>query len=144
MDCIIRLPLLVNMASGCHFLSLSISQLLHSPTVHPSGSFQPISPTISDKVMGKTAIWATSCFYPLPPLNNVEKQRAKLASSYVMGSQHCIGHGEIVTDCRVHPKGPQKLFKFSPFDGTIEISKSGFNTLVAKPTFTRRHQTAER
>ena len=25
------------------------------------------------------------------PLNNVEKQWAKLASSYVMGSQHCIG-----------------------------------------------------
>ena len=42
------------------------------------------------KIMGKTAIWAISCFYPLPPLNNVEKQRAKFASSYVMGSQHCI------------------------------------------------------
>ena len=41
--------------------------------------------------MGKTAIWAISCFYPLPPLNNVEKQRGKFASSYVMGSQHCIG-----------------------------------------------------
>ena len=41
--------------------------------------------------MGKTAIWAISCSYPLPPLNNVEKQRGKFASSYVMGSQHCIG-----------------------------------------------------
>ena len=41
--------------------------------------------------MGKTAIWAISSFYPLPPLNNVEKQGAKLASSYVMGLQHCIG-----------------------------------------------------
>ena len=41
--------------------------------------------------MGKTAIWAISCFYPLPPLNNVEKQRAKFALSYVMGSQHFIG-----------------------------------------------------
>ena len=28
------------------------------------------------------------------PLNNFEKQRAKLASSYVMGSQHCIGRRE--------------------------------------------------
>ena len=43
------------------------------------------------KIMGKTAIWAISCFFPLPPLNNVEKQTAKLAPSYVMGSQHCIG-----------------------------------------------------
>ena len=43
------------------------------------------------KIMGKTALWAISCFYPLPPLNNVEKERAKLASSYVMGLQHCIG-----------------------------------------------------
>ena len=43
------------------------------------------------KLMGKTAIWAISCFYPLPTLNNVEKQQAKLAPSHVMGSQHCIG-----------------------------------------------------
>ena len=43
------------------------------------------------KIMGKTAIWAISYFYPLLPLNNVEKQRAKLASSHVMGSEHCIG-----------------------------------------------------
>ena len=41
--------------------------------------------------MGKTAIRAISCFSPLPPLNNVEKQGAKLASSYVMGLQHCVG-----------------------------------------------------
>ena len=41
--------------------------------------------------MGKTAIWTISCFSTLPSLNNVEKQREKLASSYVMGSQHCIG-----------------------------------------------------
>ena len=41
--------------------------------------------------MEKTAIWAISCSYPLPALNNVEKQRARLASSYVMGSQHCVG-----------------------------------------------------
>ena len=47
------------------------------------------------KIMGKTAIWAISCFYPLPPLNNVEKQQAKFASSYVMVSQHCIeGKGD--------------------------------------------------
>ena len=43
------------------------------------------------KIMTKTAIWAISCFYPLSPFNNVEKQGAKVASSYVMGSQHCIG-----------------------------------------------------
>ena len=41
--------------------------------------------------MGKSGIWAISLFYVLPPLNNVEKQRAKLASGYVVGSQHCIG-----------------------------------------------------
>ena len=43
------------------------------------------------KIIRKIAILAISCFYPLPPLNNVEKQRAKLASTYVMGLQHCIG-----------------------------------------------------
>ena len=35
------------------------------------------------KIMGKTAIRAISCFSPLPPLNNVEKQSAKLASTWV-------------------------------------------------------------
>ena len=45
--------------------------------------------------MGKTAIWTILCFYLPPPLNNVEKQRAKLASSYVMGWKHCIvGEGD--------------------------------------------------
>ena len=43
--------------------------------------------------MRETAIWAVSNVYPLRPLNNVEKQRANLASSYVMGLQHCIGGG---------------------------------------------------
>ena len=49
------------------------------------------------KIMGKTAkkkLWEKSitfCFYPLSPLNNVEKQWAKVASSYVMGLQHCRG-----------------------------------------------------
>ena len=43
------------------------------------------------KIMGKTAIWTILCFSPLPPLNNVEEQWAKLASSNVIGSQHCIG-----------------------------------------------------
>ena len=42
------------------------------------------------KVMGKADIWVISCFYSLPPLNNVEKTRVKLASSYVVRSQHCI------------------------------------------------------
>ena len=37
--------------------------------------------------MGKTAIWAILCFYSLFPLNNVEKQRAKLASTHVIGKQ---------------------------------------------------------
>ena len=32
------------------------------------------------KIMRETAFWTTSCFYP--PLNNVEKQWAKLVSSY--------------------------------------------------------------
>ena len=41
--------------------------------------------------MAKTAIRAILCFYSLSPLNNVEEQWEKLASSYVMGSQHCIG-----------------------------------------------------
>ena len=30
-------------------------------------------------------------FHSLPPLNNVEKEQSKLASSYVMGWQHRIG-----------------------------------------------------
>ena len=44
--------------------------------------------------MGKTAIWTILCFSPLPPLNNVEEQKAKLASSNFVGSQHCIGGEE--------------------------------------------------
>ena len=45
--------------------------------------------------MGKTAIL---CFSPLPPLNNIEEQLAKLASSNIMGLQHCIGgEGEFET-----------------------------------------------
>ena len=43
------------------------------------------------KIMGKTAIWTIMCFSPLHPLNNVEEQWAKLASSNVIGSQHCRG-----------------------------------------------------
>ena len=43
------------------------------------------------KIMGKTAIWTIVCSSLLAPLNNVEEQRAKLASSNVIGSQHCIG-----------------------------------------------------
>ena len=26
------------------------------------------------KIIGKTTIWATSCFYPLSPLDNIKKQ----------------------------------------------------------------------
>ena len=43
------------------------------------------------KIMGKTCIWTILCFYPLPHVNNVEKQQVKVASNHVMGSQHCIG-----------------------------------------------------
>ena len=45
------------------------------------------------KIMGKTAIWTILCFSPLPPLNNVEEQWAKLVSANVIGSQHGIGGG---------------------------------------------------
>ena len=43
------------------------------------------------KIMGKSTIWTIMCFSPLPFLKNVEEQREKLASSNVIGSQHCIG-----------------------------------------------------
>ena len=43
--------------------------------------------------MGKTVIWTVLCFSPLPPLNNVEEQLAKLASSNVVGSEHFMGGG---------------------------------------------------
>ena len=46
------------------------------------------------KIMGKTAIWTILCFSPVPPLNNVEEQWAKLSSSNVISSQHCIGGEE--------------------------------------------------
>ena len=35
--------------------------------------------------------WIILCVYSLPRLNIAEKQLAKVASSYVMGSQHCKG-----------------------------------------------------
>ena len=41
--------------------------------------------------MGKAATWKIFFFYSLPSLNNVEKQWAKVASSYVMGLQQYIG-----------------------------------------------------
>ena len=45
--------------------------------------------------MGKTAILTILYFYPLPPLDIVEKQSANLAWSYVIGWQHCIeGEGQ--------------------------------------------------
>ena len=50
------------------------------------------------KIMGTTALWVILYFFSLPSLNKVQKQWAKLASSYVTGasryvmrSQHCIG-----------------------------------------------------
>ena len=49
------------------------------------------------KIMAKTALGAILYFYTLPPLSNVEKERAKLASSHVMGSQLCIGGRGIFT-----------------------------------------------
>ena len=43
------------------------------------------------KTLGKAAIWTLAYFHPLPPdVENVEKQWAKLASSYVMGLQQCV------------------------------------------------------
>ena len=46
--------------------------------------------------MGKSSTWTNLCFYPFPLLDNVEKQRARGALSYVMGLQHCIaGEGEL-------------------------------------------------
>ena len=41
--------------------------------------------------MRKTAVWTILCFSPLPPLNNFEEQKAKLASSNVVALQYCIG-----------------------------------------------------
>ena len=43
------------------------------------------------KITGKTDIWTILCFPPLPPLNNVEEQWSKLASSNVASLQYCIG-----------------------------------------------------
>ena len=43
------------------------------------------------KIIGKTAIWTISYFYRVAPLNNFEKQWTKLASSYMIGLQHCLG-----------------------------------------------------
>ena len=45
------------------------------------------------KIMGKIAIWTILCFSPLAPLNNVEKQWAKLSLSNVIGFRHCIEGG---------------------------------------------------
>ena len=46
---------------------------------------------ISEKSYGKNCYLDNFVFIPLSPLNNVEKQQTNLASSYVMGWQHCIG-----------------------------------------------------
>ena len=46
--------------------------------------------TISDTIYRKNCYLHNFLFLPLPSLNNVEKQWAKLVSSYVKGSQHCI------------------------------------------------------
>ena len=40
--------------------------------------------TISNRNYGKSCYLDKTLFLPPPPLNNVEKQSAKLASSYVM------------------------------------------------------------
>ena len=50
------------------------------------------------KIMRKAGICTILCFYSLPPIKNVEKQRAKVASSHVMNSQHFVGgEGEFNT-----------------------------------------------
>ena len=74
--------------------------------------------------MGKAAIWTISCFYSLPPLNYVEKQGAKLASSYAMGSQHCIeGEGGFLN----------RLFKIPWYFITdcLEFTKKKLERLVS-------------
>ena len=43
------------------------------------------------KIKKKTAVWTILCFSLLPLLKNVEEQWVKLASSNIMGLQHCIG-----------------------------------------------------
>ena len=43
------------------------------------------------KIMGKNCYLANFVFLPLPTLNNVEKQYAKVVSKCVIGWQHCIG-----------------------------------------------------
>ena len=40
------------------------------------------------KIMEKSAIWTILCFYPLPPLKNVERQWVKITSSYVGNFKH--------------------------------------------------------
>ena len=42
-------------------------------------------------IMGKSDIWTVLCFYPFPPLKNIEKQWAKVASSSIMGSRYRRG-----------------------------------------------------
>ena len=48
------------------------------------------------KIIGKTTIWATSCYYPLSPFNNIKKQWAKLASvpkeKERWGSMHVVSN----------------------------------------------------
>ena len=65
--------------TNCKILHLSFSKFLRQSVA---------------KLIRKTAIWTISCFYPLPFLNNVKKQWAKLAPSCVMGCQRCIGDEE--------------------------------------------------
>ena len=43
------------------------------------------------KIVEKTCIWTILCFLPLSSLNNVEEQKAKLAPSNVIGSEHFLG-----------------------------------------------------
>ena len=42
------------------------------------------------EAMGKICHLEHFVFLSLPPFNNVEQQRAKFASGYVMGLQHCV------------------------------------------------------
>ena len=65
-----------------HAFNLTQNEQLENTALKILQIFQ----TISDKIMGKTAILTVLCFSPLPPLNSVEEQQAKLASSNVMGS----------------------------------------------------------
>ena len=57
----------------------------------PHLKFLGIYQTTSEKNYGKRAYLCNFVFLPPSPLKNVREQQGKLASSHLIGSQHCIG-----------------------------------------------------